>query len=40
MPDFATIRKLVVAMNAAEQDLAASSYPTLIYKEPENVAAK
>ena len=34
-PDFATIRKLVVAMNAAEQDLAVLSNPTLTHKEPE-----
>ena len=39
-PDFATIRKLVVAMNAAEQNLAVLSNPTLTDKEPENGAAK
>ena len=39
-PDFATIRKLVVAMNAAEQNLAALSHPTLTHKEPNNVAAE
>jgi DNA-binding XRE family transcriptional regulator len=39
-PDFATIRKLVLAMNAAEQSQAALSHPTLTNKEPENVAAK
>jgi ribosome-binding protein aMBF1 (putative translation factor) len=39
-PDFATIRKLVVAMNAAEQKLAAASLSTLTDKtdkEAENV---
>ena len=39
-PDFATIRKLVVAMNAAEQNQAALSHPTLTDKEPENVVAE
>ena len=39
-PDFATIRKLVVAMNAVEQNQAALSNPTLTHKEPENVAAR
>jgi DNA-binding XRE family transcriptional regulator len=39
-PDFATIRKLVVAIGAAERDRAAQSNPTLTHKEFENVAAK
>jgi DNA-binding XRE family transcriptional regulator len=39
-PDFATIRKLVVAMNAAEQNQAALSNPTLTHQESENVASK
>lgn len=37
-PDFVTIRKLVVAMNAAEHDEAAASISTHSFKEPENVA--
>jgi DNA-binding XRE family transcriptional regulator len=39
-PDFATIRKLVLAMNAAEQKQAAKSHPTLSLKESNNVTAK
>jgi DNA-binding XRE family transcriptional regulator len=39
-PDFATIRKLVLAMNAAEQSQAALSHPTLANKESDNFATK
>jgi DNA-binding XRE family transcriptional regulator len=39
-PDFATIRKLVVAIGAFEQQRAASSISTICQKEPENVDRK
>jgi DNA-binding XRE family transcriptional regulator len=39
-PDFATIRKLVVAIGAAERTSAVLSNPTLTHKESENVVAE
>jgi ribosome-binding protein aMBF1 (putative translation factor) len=36
-PDFATVRKLVVAIGVAERQQAARSIPSLSYKEPQNV---
>jgi DNA-binding XRE family transcriptional regulator len=39
-PDFATVRKLVVAMNTAEQEQAACSITTSSSQEPENADTK
>jgi DNA-binding XRE family transcriptional regulator len=39
-PDFATVRKLVVAMNAAERERSEPQLPTSLHKEPSHAGRK